>query len=249
MNKNMFLILAAGLLGMTAYWLNHTPDAQSDAVFPEPIATPSPLQTHSEDAKPKISINAQERKTPAHMKNTATEVVVDSNVLIRLEQIKERRPEVSLSGEQLAQLIAKPNAWAPTDKPAKNLPLEPAEFNDGREFIQMDTLKMETLMPGDQLEIPLQQQAKTYKVVIDDVVKQTSDTISWYGHIDADDGQSYSVSISRGKQLTVGGIDTPEGHFVLQAHGSDGWIASSDTLFKVNPEVSDEVYPEDVAQH
>lgn len=248
MNKNMLLILAAGLLGVSAYWISYSPATPGDTEHSNPLTNTSDAPVSLATVNKTPALNAKSA-IPVQPTTQSAAVVVDSHVLTRLQQIKERRPELSLSGEQLAQLIAKPNAWAPTDEPAKNLPLESAEFTDGREFIQMDTLKLETLMPGDQLEIPLQQQGKTYKVAIDEVVKQTSDTISWYGHIDADDGQSYSVSISRGKQLTVGGIDTPEGHFVLQAHGKDGWIASSDTLFKVNPEVSDEVYPEDVAQH
>lgn len=164
----------------------------------------------------------------------------------RLATMKQRRPNQDFSPQEVAAAVNRTESWQPTDKTPRELPLEQSEFTDGRQFIELDSLKIETLVPGDQVNVSVDQNGKDYKVTIDRVEKHDYNSISWYGHIQGDDGQKYSVSFTRGEQLTVGGLDTPDGHYVLQAHGNKGWIASSQLLFKADTSVSDAIHPADV---
>ncbi len=164
----------------------------------------------------------------------------------RIDSIKQRRPELHYSPEEVAAAVERTNSWSPAENTPADLPLKPEELTDGRQFIQLDTIKIETLMPGDAINVRVAENAKDYAVVIDKVEKHDYNSISWYGHIQGEDGQKYSVSFTRGETLTVGGLDTPDGHYVLQAHGNNGWIASSQLLFKADPKVSDAIHPADV---
>ena len=160
--------------------------------------------------------------------------------------IQQRRPNLQFSNREVIAAVNRTSSWTPTEDVPRELPLQPEEFTDGRQFIELDSLKIETLMPGDQINVRVAENTKEYKVTIDQVEKHDYNSISWYGHIQGDDGQEYSVSFTRGEQLTVGGLDTPEGHYVIQAHGNKGWVASSQLLFKVDTSVSDAVHPADV---
>jgi hypothetical protein len=164
----------------------------------------------------------------------------------RITTMQQRRPNQEFSPSEVAAAVNRTNSWAPTDNIPRELPLEQEEFSDGRQFIELDSLKIETLVPGDQVNVRVDQNGKDYKVIIDRVEKHDYNSISWYGHIQGDDGQKYSVSFTRGEQLTVGGVDTPDGHYVLQAHGNKGWVASSQLLFKADTSVSDAIHPADV---
>lgn len=161
----------------------------------------------------------------------------------RFSAMQQRRPNTQFDVKAVEAAIKRENLWATAEQPAKTLTLKPEELTDGRQFIHFDSLKMETLMPGDNLKIAIAEFKQDYEVVIDRIEQHDYENISWHGHIDAGDGQNYNVSFTRGEKLTVAGIDTPEGNYVLQAHGNDGWIASSGLLFKVDPDVSDVIYP------
>lgn len=164
----------------------------------------------------------------------------------RIATMQQRRPNQEFSPTEVAAAVNRTNSWAPARNIPRELPLEQEEFSDGRQFIELDSLKIETLVPGDQVNVRVDQNGKDYKVTIDRVEKHDYNSISWYGHIQGDDGQQYNVSFTRGEKLTVGGVDTPDGHYVLQAHGNKGWIASSQLLFKADTSVSDAIHPADV---
>lgn len=164
----------------------------------------------------------------------------------RLDVMQQRRPEKHFDLAEVAAALKRDTAWAPAEAIPEDLPLEPEELTDGRQFIQLDTMKIETLAPGDEVKVLIEETGQEYVVTMDNIEKHDYDSISWHGHIDGSDGQTYSVSFTRGKELTVGGLDTPEGHYVLQAHGDNGWLASSALLFKIaDPDVSDAIDPRD----
>ena len=150
----------------------------------------------------------------------------------RLTAMQERRPNMTFDPAEVAAAIERDVAWQPLKETPKELPLEPEEFLDGREFISFDSLKIETLMPGDRVRIPIKGLDKEYEITVDNVEKHDYNSISWNGHIEGGDGRNYSVSFTRGATLTVGGMDTPDGQYQLQAHGDKGWIASAGLLFK-----------------
>ncbi|MDO8345712.1 MAG: hypothetical protein Q7T48_21110 [Cellvibrio sp.] len=164
----------------------------------------------------------------------------------RIAAMQQRRPNLQFSNSEVAAAVNRTTSWAPTEETPRELPLQPEEFTDGRQFIELDSLKIETLMPGDKINVQVDNNAKDYQVTIDRIEKHDYNSISWFGHIQGDDGQKYSVSFTRGEQLTVGGLDTPDGHYVLQGHGDKGWVASSQLLFKADTSVSDAIHPADV---
>jgi hypothetical protein len=163
------------------------------------------------------------------------------NVEERITAMRERRPDQTFDPATVAAALTQNSAWEPTENVPTHLPLRSDEFTDGRQFIQFDSLKLETLMPGDTIKLNINEVRKNYDITIDRVETNDYNSVSWFGHIDGDDGQAYSVSFTRGKELTVSGIDTPEGHYVLQAQGNDGWIASSSLLYKVDPTATTDV--------
>lgn len=150
----------------------------------------------------------------------------------RLEIMRERRPGVDYDPNEVAAAMARTDAWTPLSSPPTGLPLSPAELTDGREFIDLDSLKIETLVPGDTMKLAIGATDQEYDVKIDTVEKLDESRLTFSGHIDGYDGQSYFVSMSKGQVLTMGGVDTPDGHFTIQAHGNKGWVASSGALFK-----------------
>lgn len=164
----------------------------------------------------------------------------------RITAMQQRRPDWQFSNTEVAAAVKRTTSWSPSEEIPRELPLKPEEFTDGRQFIELDSLKIETLMPGDNINVRVDNSAKNYQVIIDRVEKHDYNSISWHGHIQGDDGQKYSVSFTRGEHLTVGGLDTPDGHYVLQGHGDKGWIASSQLLFKADTSVSDAINPADV---
>lgn len=150
----------------------------------------------------------------------------------RLTAMQERRPNMNFDPAEVAAAIERDVAWKPLEEIPKELPLEPEQFKDGREFISLDSLKIETLMPGDRVRIPIKALGKEYEVTVDNVEKHDYNSISWNGHIEGGDGRNYNATFTRGESLTVGGMDTPDGQYELQAHGNKGWIASANLLFK-----------------
>ncbi len=244
-NQRIFWLTTLAITGLgfgTIYWYNQTPvDATSNPVTNKTTritTTHLDNKNNKDAAMPTSNIPANTAKSPAE--------TIDSELQTRIDAIKKRRPNLQYTPEQIAAASARSTSWSPSEEPPANLPLLPDELTDGRQFIQLDTLKMETLMPGDAINVRVAENARDYQVVIDKVEKHDYNSISWYGHIQGDDGQKYSVSFTRGETLTVGGLDTPDGHYVLQAHGNNGWIASSQLLFKVDPHVSDAIHPADV---
>lgn len=248
MKKLTYGIAAAAVIVAAIFLFNReqtTNNADTDArqeassvnEKPEPDLLPPASPLAPTQGRPSTPTKQQNENEPAQNYEAIAE---------RLDAMQQRRPQQNFDPAAVAAAIKRPDAWAPAEEIPKELPLKPEEFSDGRQFIQLDSLKLETLMPGDNFKVRVDELGEEYTVVIDQVKKHDYDSISWYGHIDGNDGQTYDVSFTRGKDLTVGGLSTPDGHYVLQAHGKNGWIASSGLLFKVDPNVPDVIYPEDV---
>jgi hypothetical protein len=163
----------------------------------------------------------------------------------RLDVMQKRRPDAEFDATAVEAAMNRETLWSAPKQIPKDLPLKPEEFSDGRQFIAFDSLKMETLVPGDSMKIAIDEHRQNYEVVIDRIEQTDYETITWHGHLDGGNGQTYPTSFTRGKDLTVGGIDTPEGNYVIQSHGDKGWVASSGLLFKADPDGTDMVIPKD----
>ena len=233
----------------TLLFVNRSGEPVEPAVVAEPPA---------EQAQPPVAVSepmTAARPTPAATQTkpaqTATNVSENAGDISfdeRLTAMQERRPNQHFDPVAVEAAMKRQTAWATPEEVPEELPLQPEEFTDGRQFIELDSLKIETLMPGDAVKVTIDETGADYSVTVDRIEKHDYNSISWYGHIEGADGQNYSVSFTRGEKLTVGGLDTPEGHYVLQAHGNNGWLASSALLFKIDPNVDDAIYPHEVEQ-
>jgi hypothetical protein len=160
----------------------------------------------------------------------------------RLDAMQKRHSNRSFEPEQVVTAMGQSEAWMRIDNPPENLPLTPVEKFDGREFIRFSPLRVETLMPGDTLEIPIWQLGVRYKMRVDQTETHANGSVTWHGHLE-DFSEPHRVTITVGNGLSLGGIETPRGHYVLQANGEAGWIASSETLFKRDETGTDMVIP------
>lgn len=238
------VVVTVGIL----LFVNRTGMPLEDAPVIPAGKTPPPVAV-SEPSVAMVSPGSAVQKKPVQVAasgvaDTSSEYTLNE----RLSEMQKRRPEQQFDSALVAAAVQRPSAWAPAEEVPEDLPLQPEEFTDGRQFIELDSLKIETLMPGDDVKIAIEETGQEYTVSVDRVEKHDYNSISWYGSIQGADGNTYSVSFTRGEKLTVGGLDTPEGHYVLQAHGNKGWIASSGLLFKIDPNVEDAIYPHEVEQ-
>lgn len=237
MNKYIYTCIAVMVIGLTSVWY-----FKSDSNSISKDTDASLAETSSPKASGFSEMDVPSGPGHNTLSEKKTETAIPQELKERMEAINIRRPNLKIDAETLQAKIAQTSAWSNTDTVPTHLPLKPEEFTDGRHFISVDDLKIETLMPGDKLDINIPDTNNTHEVVIDTVEKHDYNSISWYGHIVGADGQTYSVSMTRGDTLTVGGFDTPDGHYVIQGQGKDGWIASSALLFK---EHVDPIRPED----
>ena len=122
--------------------------------------------------------------------------------------------------------------------------MKPTEQFDGREFIEFDPSRVEVMMPGDSLEIPVWQLGERFTMRVERTETHSNGSVTWHGHLQNFD-EPHLVTITVGNGLSLGGIDTPNGHYVLQVNGDKGWIASSETLFKRNETETDMIIPPD----
>ncbi len=222
-------------------------DNKVDTTDDESKSTASELNATNQPQLAMPTTGAAEAAAPVTNKNEKEEIPAEyAHIEERLEMMQTRRPNQHFDPAAVAAAVNRDIAWETAEEAPSDLPLKPEELTDGRQFINFDSLKLETLMPGDDLKVTIDETGEDYLVTMDRVEKHDYDSISWYGHIDGADGQTYKVSFTRGKGLTVAGLDTPDGHYVLQSHGDNGWIASSGLLFKIDPDVPDVIYPEDV---
>jgi hypothetical protein len=241
--NNKYIYIAVALAGIAGIGYFTSQQQVTETITDTINQQTSDSVTHTQsDAISNTTTVATTTASPA----TEVDSTLPAAVQERMSAIQSRRPNLRLDANTLQTKMAQPVAWSSSEEIPKHLPLKPEEFTDGRQFISVDDLKIETLMPGDQVNIQIPDTKNNYEVVIDSVEKHDYNSISWHGHINGADGQTYAVSFTRGESLTVAGFSTPDGHYVLQGHGKDGWIASSDLLYKQDTSVTDAILPEDV---
>ncbi len=150
----------------------------------------------------------------------------------RLNSMSMRRDGKAFDPDQVAQALQSAQAWEQDPKAADSLALSAAERKDGREFIRLDPLKIEALMPGDEITLPIKQASPqgVLKMVVERV-EQDKGSVTWHGTL-KDYPTENQVSFTRGTDLIVGGIFTPDRNYVVQVHGNVGWVVNGFTLFK-----------------
>ena len=121
----------------------------------------------------------------------------------RVTAMQQRWPGKTFDEKEVAAAIARPSAWKPASKLPKFLPLKPEEFHDGRQFIEFDPIKLETMMPGDEMTVMIEDMGTAYQVGIDRVEVHGSQRVSWFGHLVGLE-QDYRVSFTRGEIINRG---------------------------------------------
>lgn len=97
-------------------------------------------------------------------------------------------------------------------------------------------------MPGDSLELPIEQLGLNLEMQVERREELPSGGFVLHGRVLGTD-ELMRVTITQTPGLSLAGIETPQGHYVLQANDGHGWIASSDTLFKQDEHQHDMVIP------
>jgi hypothetical protein len=229
--RYVYAVLLAVLIGGGVWvWVDGSANDASSQTTNLAVST---TDTAPQDASGDRSTTSNAKQPLTQTANAAQRPDARSDRLLdsRLEVMHQRRHGQTYSTEAVAAAVVRHTAWKPADEVPKSLPLKPEEFTDGRQFIQLDPLKIESLIPGDTFLVTVEKLGAQYRVEIDSVEVHDGGRISWHGHL-AGLSEHYNVTFTRGASLTVGGLETPEGHYVLQAHGPNGWIASSKLLFK-----------------
>lgn len=159
----------------------------------------------------------------------------------RLNAMSARRGGQTFDPDEVSEALEKPAAWQTGDAPGDKLTLSDEEINDGREFIRFDRLRLETLVKGDVLDLPMTQTKEKYSVKINKTSGNEDGSVTWYGRLMdekgpvlKENGGNYDVSFTSGQKVASGGIFTPEGHFVIHSVDDQGWIATSRTMYKQN---------------
>jgi hypothetical protein len=240
MGGRTYLWVAAGLIGglsllVVAIYTSQT-NSSPPAVLAEQSLTSNPeaaVQSGSPKDAGRADVRQAAKAEPVPPSTAPVQAQGPYDLQSRLETMQRRQQGKVYDPQQVAAAVERGTAWTPVSQVPTSLPLKPEEFTDGRQFIKFDALKMDTLMPGDEMWVRVKQDGPRYRVKIDSVEAHENGRVSSYGHLmDLGERERFSVTFTRGPSLTVGGMDTPDGHYELQAHGENGWIASSALLFK-----------------
>lgn len=150
----------------------------------------------------------------------------------RLAAMSARRNGRAFDPQAVADALKSDVAWESDPSIGNDLPISNAERKDGREFIRINPLKIEALMKGDEISLPITQMKKDgpVRMVVDEVVQGADDNITWHGHL-TDFGTENQVSFTRGDSLIVGGVSKPDKNYVVQINGDVGWIVDGFTIF------------------
>lgn len=269
--KPIYPLLAVGAISLgTAVWI-FQPDAPSTDQQVSERASISADATSGIDA----GLTAQQpsvgegQELPQTTGETASEqsAVADADLLqepqlaelnpeyptmaMRLHEMTARRGGQAFDPAQVRDALAASAAWEASDDAGAGLDLTEEERNDGREFIEFKRMKLETLVAGDTLELPISQSGQIYQAEITQALANSDGTVTWHGKlvdelgpVTDESGSAYDVTFTSGQRMASGGMFTPEGHFVIEAVGEQGWIANASTLFKFDENEPDYVIPD-----
>lgn len=262
MNKNKIFFVAgmatAGLITALTYQLQTITVADSTEPVP-PVATlPAGMISNSaaQSNTPPITETQPRQNPQVSSTETGNDLLQQpdpnpdyATFADRLNEIRNRRQGADQNAQAIYDAMQQPYAWEASDTPADHLPLTQEQAMDGREFIEVNPAKIESLLPGDTLEIQIGQINGVYTAKIDQAMVGVGDSVNWEGHLEnvpGLPGKSH-VFLTKSGSLIVGGITTPHGHFELEAHNGSGWIVSSKTLFK-EPDQLIEVSEEELSR-
>ena len=128
-----------------------------------------------------------------------------------------------------------------------NPPIVPARYL--RQGLDVRALKIKSgylssLTPGDELNLLIPQLGQTYQMQVEQVGVHLNGDLSLKGHLTNTD-LPYSVIMTEGARSTFATINTPEGAYMLEAKGENGWIMSlADIDYMIDPNLKDYLIPD-----
>lgn len=242
--KKVFLISAA--VGVLVVVYLSTADKSVQELSVEPVASSGTI------ARPAIRVETQSSTANISTQKQKLEerykTVSDNEQLTSLEQriteLNQLYPYREFSEDEVLDLLAQPNAWEGSPEVPESLPLTADQRNDGRDFIQINPDRFQVLLPGDTIEMPLEKLGMRLEIKIDSREALPDGGFTLHGHVVGTD-EFMRATITQGPGLSLAGIDTPQGHVVMQANDTHGWVATSETLFKQDPHKTDVLLPTD----
>lgn len=157
----------------------------------------------------------------------------------RVSEINERRPSANISPEDVVEAVEKSEAWETREDPGVVAQkLSERELNDGRAFIEFDPVKVETLMPGDYMDIDIDVIGRVLEMKVENVDVFSDGNIVWQGKIvnqDGTDAENGTVNITQSSKVTVASIVLHDKDYVLESYGTDGWVSNAGALFTIDP--------------
>lgn len=243
--KKVFLF-AVALAGLSAAIYALRPPHVEQETSATIAAGNGTIQRHSpisQSSTPSIAT-----KTTAQNNEERYQAISDNSLITSLEEriteLQELYPYRDFSREEVLDLLAEPNAWQSTFDAPEDLPITDTQRHDGRAFIELNPERFHVLLPGDTIDLPLEKLGMHLQMQVDSREPLPNGGFTLHGHI-LDSDELMRATITQGPGLSLAGIDTPQGHVVMQANDTHGWIASSETLFKQNPHTTDALLPTD----
>jgi hypothetical protein len=241
--------LAAGMLGAYALHLN-------DQGAPFIQAGKSDFQQHpvnsiavtpiANNTQPTLKTNRAQAKSPAETKIVVNEIDYLSmnpeypTLEYRLEEMKARRDGQDFDADKVRAVLQMASAWREDASVAVNLPVDAVDEDDGRTFIKFEPMKIESLMPGDEMVLPVSQENREFKMLVESVEVHGDGVVTWRGHL-KDFTEQNQVMISQANGNTQMGIFTPDAHYQVEVFGTQGWVVNSSKLFKRDLQSRDDV--------
>lgn len=149
----------------------------------------------------------------------------------RMAEMQARRPGKVFDHQQVMFAVQMPAAWQADDRIADQLNLSDEDRYDGRSFVRFEPIKIETLVPGDEMDIPIPQLNRDFVMRVERVEVYDDGAVTWYGHL-KDFTEFNQVSITQAEGVTQIGVFMPDAHYAVEAFGDAGWVVDGSTLFK-----------------
>lgn len=166
----------------------------------------------------------------------------------RMAALLERRPNTNITKELLLQHLEETSAWK-----SSNQIIEGDSQSTGNNqpeskkyLVEFNREKIETLMNGDTLEIPIPETGNSYVMQVEDIQVNGDNNITWSGVLLNENGGFYPVTFTQNQStLTLGGVSTPTGHFGLEARENGGWLMASRVMTNAHDDKPDYIIPDE----
>lgn len=240
MRFKKLLLLGVAVLAATALIYLYAPSMSQDVTLVNADDTKAVTTAADTATGASITNNVSEvqPEDPAVDLTYDTQSFKGASLPERLTAMSTRRNGRAFDPAQVADALKSDIAWEADPAIAAKLPLTEEERKDGREFVRVNPIKIEALVAGDEISLPIQQIKSDIpmRMVVDEVEQGIGGNVTWRGHLKNFSTEN-QVTFTRGDgsgndTLIVGGVSTPDKNYVVQIHGGIGWIVDGFTIFK-----------------